>query len=208
MLAHQLLDAAAISGCRGPVANVRALAVSGRRGRLFRVGDRCRRCRRRRESPAAPLLTSSWVAGPSGQRPMLVVSWVTVTSMGCGSGGRGPPGVDAVERRGVVDCGRAGSCAGRTVESYLAWLANVGRSPNTVRAYAHDLKLFWTFLADRGLGWDAVTLEQLGGFVGWLRQPPGNVIVLSEAAWRRSPRSVNRALGGARLLRVSRAQWR
>lgn len=36
------------------------------------------------------------------------------------------------------------------VESYLAWLANVGRSPNTVRAYAHDLKLFWTFLADRG----------------------------------------------------------
>ena len=81
------------------------------------------------------------------------------------------------------------------VESYLAWLANVGRSPNTVRAYAHDLKLFWTFLADRGLGWDAVTLEQLGGFVGWLRQPPGNVIVLSEAAWRRSPRSVNRALG-------------
>jgi integrase/recombinase XerD len=81
------------------------------------------------------------------------------------------------------------------VESYLAWLANVGRSPNTVRAYAHDLKLFWTFLADRELGWDAVTLEQLGGFVGWLRQPPGNVIVLSEAAWRRSPRSVNRALG-------------
>ena len=81
------------------------------------------------------------------------------------------------------------------VESYLAWLSNVGRSPNTVRGYAHDLKLFWTFLADRALGWDAVTLEQLGGFVGWLRQPPGNVIVLSDAAWRRSPRSVNRALG-------------
>jgi hypothetical protein len=28
-----------------------------------------------------------------------------------------------------------------------------------------------------------------------LHQPPGNVIVLSDAAWRRSPRSVNRALG-------------
>jgi integrase/recombinase XerD len=55
------------------------------------------------------------------------------------------------------------------VESYLAWLSNVGRSPNTVRAYAHDLKLFWTFLEDRSLDWDAVTLEQLGGFVGWLR---------------------------------------
>lgn len=81
------------------------------------------------------------------------------------------------------------------VERYLAWLSNVGRSPNTVRAYAHDLKLFWTFLDDRGLGWDAVTLEQLGEFVGWLRQPAENVIVLSEGAWRRSPRSVNRALG-------------
>ena len=87
--------------------------------------------------------------------------------------------------------------------------SNVGRSPNTVRAYAHDLKLFWTFLAERGLGWDAVTLEQLGGFVGWLRQPAGNVIVLSEAAWRRSPaQRESRAGGGARLLRVSRAQWR
>ena len=56
MSAHQLLDAATISGCRGPVANVRALAVSGRCERLCRVGDRCRRCRRGRESPAAPLL--------------------------------------------------------------------------------------------------------------------------------------------------------
>jgi len=81
------------------------------------------------------------------------------------------------------------------VERYLAWLSNVGRSPNTVRAYAHDLKLFWTFLEKRMLRWDGVTLEQLGEFVGWLRAPAGNVIVLSEAAWRRSPRSVNRALG-------------
>ena len=81
------------------------------------------------------------------------------------------------------------------VERYLAWLSNVGRSPNTVRAYAHDLKLFWTFLEDRALAWDAVRLEHLGGFVGWLRQPAENVIVLSPQAWRRSPRSVNRALG-------------
>ena len=81
------------------------------------------------------------------------------------------------------------------VERYLAWLSNVGRSPNTVRAYAHDLKLFWTFLEERALEWDAVTLEQLGEFVGWLRHPGENVVVLSEVAWRRSPRSVNRALG-------------
>lgn len=81
------------------------------------------------------------------------------------------------------------------VERYLAWLSNVGRSPNTVRAYAHDLKLFWTFLEGRTLAWDAVRFEQLGEFVGWLRQPAENVIVISPQAWRRSPRSVNRALG-------------
>lgn len=40
------------------------------------------------------------------------------------------------------------------VERYLAWLSNVGRSPNTVRAYAHDLELFWTFLAGLGAAWD------------------------------------------------------
>ena len=28
------------------------------------------------------------------------------------------------------------------VESYLAWLGHIERSPNTVRAYAHDLKLY------------------------------------------------------------------
>ena len=69
------------------------------------------------------------------------------------------------------------------------------RSPNTVRGYAHDPEAVLDVPGERGLGWDAVTLERLGRFVGWLRQPPGNVIVLSEAAWHRWPRSVNRALG-------------
>ncbi|MFF1748157.1 site-specific integrase, partial [Streptomyces mirabilis] len=29
----------------------------------------------------------------------------------------------------------------------------IDRSPNTVRAYAYDLKHYWTFLAHRGLDW-------------------------------------------------------
>ena len=29
------------------------------------------------------------------------------------------------------------------VESWLAYLSNIGRSPNTVKAYAHDLTDFW-----------------------------------------------------------------
>jgi hypothetical protein len=37
------------------------------------------------------------------------------------------------------------------VELYLAYLTGVERSPNTVKAYAHDLKDWFEFLADREL---------------------------------------------------------
>jgi integrase/recombinase XerD len=37
------------------------------------------------------------------------------------------------------------------IERYLAYLTDIERSPNTVRAYAHDLKDWFTFLAGRGL---------------------------------------------------------
>ena len=39
------------------------------------------------------------------------------------------------------------------VERYLAYLTDIERSPNTVKAYAHDLKDWFVFLADRGLDW-------------------------------------------------------
>ncbi|WP_326731692.1 site-specific integrase [Streptomyces phaeochromogenes] len=48
------------------------------------------------------------------------------------------------------------------IERYLAYLTDVDRSPNTVRAYAYDLKDYWTFLAHRGLDWREVRLEDLG----------------------------------------------
>ena len=46
-----------------------------------------------------------------------------------------------------VDGGEVGPVSG-----FLRYLHRIERSPNTVRAYAHDLKLFWDFLAGRGLG--------------------------------------------------------
>ena len=49
------------------------------------------------------------------------------------------------------------------VERYLAYLSGIERSPNTVKAYAHDLKDWFVFLGDRSLGWRAVRLEGLGG---------------------------------------------
>jgi integrase/recombinase XerD len=80
------------------------------------------------------------------------------------------------------------------VERYLAWLSDFERSPNTVRAYAQDLKAFWVFLEARALAWDRVTLEQVGQFTGWLRRPAENVVVLADGTAARSASTVNRML--------------
>ena len=43
------------------------------------------------------------------------------------------------------------------VDRFLAYLTDIGRSPNTVKAYAHDLKDLWQFLGLRGLDWRVAT---------------------------------------------------
>jgi integrase/recombinase XerD len=80
------------------------------------------------------------------------------------------------------------------IERYLAWLSAIERSPNTVRAYALDVKTFWVFLEDHGIRWDRISLEQLGAFTAWLRQPAANVIVLANGRPARCSSTVNRML--------------
>lgn len=81
-------------------------------------------------------------------------------------------------------------------ERYLAYLSAIERSPNTVRAYAISLKLWFEFLAGAGLVWDQVGIEDVARFVAWLRAPAPNVVVLAEGAARRRPSSINRYLAG------------
>ncbi|MBX7268967.1 tyrosine-type recombinase/integrase [Micromonospora sp. Llam7] len=84
------------------------------------------------------------------------------------------------------------------VERFLAFLASAERSPNTIKAYAHDLKDWWVYLSRHGLGWQSVTLEDVAGFVAWLRLPPeardGLVAVLPTVEHHCSAASVNRKL--------------
>jgi Phage integrase, N-terminal SAM-like domain len=54
-------------------------------------------------------------------------------------------------------------------EQYLEYSRIRGRSPNTVKSYARALALWCEFLAVYELAWDAVTVEDLGRFLGWLR---------------------------------------
>ena len=58
-------------------------------------------------------------------------------------------------------------------ERYLACLAAIERSPNTVRAYAISLKLWFEFLQRTAASWDEASVEDVARFVGWLRAPAG-----------------------------------
>ena len=80
------------------------------------------------------------------------------------------------------------------VEAYLAHLAAVERSPNTLRAYAQSLKLWVAFLGEQQVRWSDAGVEQVSRFVAWLRAPAPNVIVLEGAQARCSPATVNRHL--------------
>lgn len=84
------------------------------------------------------------------------------------------------------------------VERYLAFLTDVARSPNTVKAYAHDLKDWFSFLAGRSMDWREVRLEDVGEFVAWLRLPPaardGRVAVLPSVDGHCTEATINRKL--------------
>ena len=55
------------------------------------------------------------------------------------------------------------------LNEYLLYLHRLGRSPNTVRAYAHHLQAFWEFLVEHGHDWQRLKLTQLAEFVSWVR---------------------------------------
>jgi integrase/recombinase XerD len=84
------------------------------------------------------------------------------------------------------------------VERFLAYLTAIERSPNTVKAYAHDLKDFFGFLVSRGLDWREARLEDIGEFIAWLRLPlpgrAGAVAVLPSAVPQVGASTVSRKL--------------
>jgi integrase/recombinase XerD len=84
------------------------------------------------------------------------------------------------------------------IERYLAYLTDIERSPNTIKAYAHDLKDWFAFLISRGVDWREVRLEDIGEFVSWLRLPPqardGRVAVLPSVEHHCAASTVNRKL--------------
>jgi integrase/recombinase XerD len=88
----------------------------------------------------------------------------------------------------------AGGSPLEPIESFLTYLSALERSPNTQRAYATSLKMWFEFLETVDVGWAEVTVDDVARFVAWLRAPAPNVIVLDGGTARRSPATVNRHL--------------
>jgi site-specific recombinase XerD len=80
------------------------------------------------------------------------------------------------------------------IQKYLRYLENLERSPNTIKSYAKNLKLFWEFLEDSHLDWKEVSLEKLSDFIHWLRSPQPKVVSLQPQEAKRSEKTINHAL--------------
>jgi site-specific recombinase XerD len=80
------------------------------------------------------------------------------------------------------------------LQRYLTFISGT-KSPNTVEAYAYDLKAWWEFLRDKHLDWRSVQLSDLEDFAYWFRiGGTPEAIPLQPVAAQRSERSINRAI--------------
>jgi len=97
--------------------------------------------------------------------------------------------------------------------AYLRYLNSLEKSPNTVRTYAYNLKLYWEFLGDKHLNWQEVNLEQLADFIHWLRNPqPSGVISIQPQVSKRTEKTINHALNTVSMfyefhVRLGKVNW-
>jgi integrase/recombinase XerD len=79
--------------------------------------------------------------------------------------------------------------------AYLSHLNNLEKSPNTIRSYAYDLKLYWEFLSSQSINWQKIKLDNLTEFIHWLRNPlPADVVSIEPPVAKRTERTVNHAV--------------
>ncbi|MDZ8056566.1 MAG: tyrosine-type recombinase/integrase [Aulosira sp. ZfuCHP01] len=78
------------------------------------------------------------------------------------------------------------------IEQFLRYLESIERSPNTIRSYAHHLKLYWEYLEAYNLDWTEMGVIELADFMAWLRNPsPQGVLSIQEQEAKRTESTVN-----------------
>jgi integrase/recombinase XerD len=80
------------------------------------------------------------------------------------------------------------------IQEFIRYLENIERSPNTIRTYAHHLKLYWEYLDYISKDWNNVKLDTFADFLSWLRQHHPNVISLNPQESKRTESTVNTIL--------------
>jgi integrase/recombinase XerD len=80
------------------------------------------------------------------------------------------------------------------IQRYLTFLTT-SRSPNTVEAYAYDLRSWWEFISLKALDWRNVNLSDVEDFSYWLRVGDTTKVVSMQPVQAiRSEKTVNRAI--------------
>ena len=79
---------------------------------------------------------------------------------------------------------------------FLKHLDQRGYARNTLRSYAHMLKLYFEYVHERGLDYRNPTLDDIGLYVHWLKLPSGSMKVLpaQPVDQARANRTINHAL--------------
>lgn len=67
----------------------------------------------------------------------------------------------------------------KPIISYINYLVALDRSHKTLKNYSYSLKLYWEYLDRYSIDWQLITLENLSGFIHWLRRPDYDPKVIS-----------------------------
>jgi integrase/recombinase XerD len=55
------------------------------------------------------------------------------------------------------------------IAQYLKYLDRINAARQTLRSYALALRLYWEYISQQQIDWQQVTLDELSGFVLWLK---------------------------------------
>jgi integrase len=92
------------------------------------------------------------------------------------------------------------------IDEFLTFLDVTGSSPNTIRAYAHHLKLYWQYLAEADLDWRTATTQDLAKFVSWLRWGSQVRSEPRRVGEQRKPSTINTIVAAVSAFRVYHAR--
>ena len=70
------------------------------------------------------------------------------------------------------------------VNKFLSYMENTGKSPNTIKSYAHHLKQFFIFLEYKQLNWKEINFSALAEFTSYLKIPKEEAVKLSGSTSR------------------------